>query len=36
MGIRNPIDLLTAYNISPEAALESKQYREDPEFRKNL
>jgi hypothetical protein len=34
MGIRNPIDLLTAYNISPEAALESKQYREDPEFRK--
>ena len=32
-GVRNPIDLFAAYQISPEAALASKQYREDPEYR---
>jgi hypothetical protein len=33
-GVTSPIDLFAAYQISPEAALESKKYREDPEFRK--
>jgi len=32
-GVRNPIDLFAAYQISPETALASKQYREDPEYR---
>ena len=32
-GVRNPIDLFAAYQISPEAALAGKQYREDPEYR---
>ena len=31
--VRNPIDLFAAYQISPETALASKQYREDPEYR---
>jgi uncharacterized protein YkuJ len=32
-GVRNPIDLFAAYQISPEAALSGKKYREDPEYR---
>ena len=33
MGITNPVDLFAAYQISPEVALASKKYREDPEYR---
>ncbi len=32
-GVRNPIDLFAAYQISPEAAVSAKRYREDPEYR---
>jgi len=32
-GVRNPMDLLTAYHLSSEEALGSKRYREDPEYR---
>jgi hypothetical protein len=34
MGVTNPVDLFAAYQISADAALEGKRYREDPEFRK--
>jgi len=34
MGVTNPVDLFAAYQISADAAIESKKYREDPEFRK--
>jgi len=33
LGVDNPIDLFAAYHISPEVALASKKYREDPEYR---
>ena len=33
MGVTNPVDLFAAYQISPETALISKKYREDPEYR---
>ena len=33
LGVDNPIDLFAAYHISPEVALASKNYREDPEYR---
>jgi len=33
MGVTNPVDLFAAYQISPEVALASKKYREDPEYR---
>ena len=32
-GVRNPVDLFAAYQISPEAAVSAKRYREDPEYR---
>ena len=32
LGVDNPIDLFAAYHISPEVALASKKYREDPEY----
>mgnify|MGYP003118862503 CR=1 FL=1 len=33
-GVTNPVDLFAAYQISADAAIEAKKYREDPEFRK--
>ena len=33
LGVDNPIDLFAAYHISPEVALASKKYREDPKYR---
>jgi hypothetical protein len=29
-GVRNPLDLYTAYEVSPEVALKQKAIREDP------